>query len=243
MKKILIFLLITCANQSSGQDSVKVNDSRFFIGGSFTPEYSYRTIKKDKDLPDDTWEFASNIMDSVEVAKFGYSAGMSFGYYLTNKLSVESGLQFSNKGYKTIPLNYIIDWENPGSYLAVATISYRYYYLDVPLKLNYEFFNNRFQVITGIGVIGNIFLKAMRKITAENSGDDFVNDTDEMDIEQNPVIISGVLSAGVKYNINKKVHIRLEPVFKYALTDFEDNSYISTYLWSVGVQAGVFLKL
>src|SRR5687767_3453389 len=149
MKKLFFIYCLIYANSLFGQDSITTHIKKFYLGFNFSPDYSYRTLyKNDKQVSDSLWSIAKELEDSINVPKFGYTGGLTVGYYITSRISLESGLQFSNKGYKTIPIETIYDWKEPS---IVATNIFNYYYLDIPLKVNYEFLKKRIQVITSIG--------------------------------------------------------------------------------------------
>jgi len=241
MKKILLPLFLICSIAAFGQDSTKVHFKRFYVGISFSPEYNYRVLNKnDSGISDSLWSVVKNMEDSIFEPKFGYTGGIIFGYYVTNRISIESGVQYSNKGYKTIPIETFYDWDEPS---IVATNIINYYYLDIPLKVNYEFFKKRFQLITSLGAVGNIFIKSTVKTIAENPTELFSEEKRDNDYEYNKFNISASIGIGVKYNMSERMQLRLEPVFKYALLNFDDEAYISTHLWNAGLQFSAICKL
>ena len=94
MKLILTFLilfpLITfCQNK----DTLKTK--RIAIGVVFSPDYSYRTLK-----PYSSSNLIAELRDSLEIPKFGFTTGLNLLLQLNKRLTLEAGLQFSNKGEK-----------------------------------------------------------------------------------------------------------------------------------------------
>jgi len=94
MKIILTFLilfpLITfCQNK----DTLKTK--RIAIGIVFSPDYSYRTLK-----PNSSSNWIAEFRNSLEIPKFGFTTGLNFLLQLNKRLTLEAGLQFSNKGEK-----------------------------------------------------------------------------------------------------------------------------------------------
>src|SRR4051812_48865989 len=91
---LLTFLpLITLCQTSDTTKSKKIS-----IGVMYSPDYCYRTLKPDAS------EISKAIVetrDNFEIPKFGFTTGLSFIYQLNKKLSLETGLQFSDKGEKT----------------------------------------------------------------------------------------------------------------------------------------------
>jgi hypothetical protein len=113
MNRIFFLIVILLSNSAFGQDKVAGKNRRFFIGVNFSPDYCYRSLSKNIDsISNSKWNYAKNIEDSVEIPKLGYTAGINFGYQIKSWLSIETGLQYSDKGYKTIPVTTVYDFSH-----------------------------------------------------------------------------------------------------------------------------------
>src|ERR1700756_509256 len=99
MKKLLAFAFIITSVFVYAQDSTKTKKpKRFFIGVNFSPDYCFRTLKNN-----DGSELSKALVSTynkIETAKFGFSSGVSFSYVFTKHISLDFGIQYSNKGFQ-----------------------------------------------------------------------------------------------------------------------------------------------
>ena len=97
MRKLLLFLaflpnVIFC-------QTVEVSKSnKLLVGLCFSPDYCYRKLVTNNSS---SYAFLKESRDSMEIPKFGFTTGLSFLYKINKRISIELGLQFSNKGEKT----------------------------------------------------------------------------------------------------------------------------------------------
>lgn len=168
MKKSSLFfrLLIPLSLISSvvfGQTAEPVSSSKVSIGISFSPDYSYRTLHSAG-----SFQIGTEFRDTVEIAKLGYTAGLSLLVKLWNRVSFETGLYFSNKRYRTKSIAlYDINppFEEPVNRIKS---SYNYYYLNIPIKVNYFILTGKIKLFASAGFSTNIFLDEREKVTFED---------------------------------------------------------------------------
>jgi hypothetical protein len=242
MNRIVIFILLLFSFSTSGKevaDTLSAKKiSRFYFGINISADNCYRTLTKNDNTVDSLWNYARNIEDSIEIPKFGYTAGISFGYEFTRRLSAEAGIQYSNKGYRTIPIETEILFDPDYGTLARNTISF--IYLDFPLKVNYTFFDKRVKLITSLGVTVNVLLKSTFRSVPEDKGiEEFYYVSD---YPYNKINISPEIGIGIKYKINDRMNLILQPAFRYGILGLDDKSYKTTHLWSAGLSMGYYCK-
>jgi len=246
MNRSLIYLLLILSFSAYGQEKkdtlVSNKNRKFSIGINISPDYCYRTLtKKDKSLSDSVWNFAKHIEDSIYAAKFGYTAGVNLAYEFNKHWAAEVGIQYSNKGYKTIPIKTgLIDLYGNITYTKATNIA-NYIYLDIPLKAIYTFFDKRLQLVIGIGATFNYLLKAIDKSIPEDASLLVTNTVSNY--PYNKINFSPTISAGVKYKINDRMNLRIEPTYRYGILSIDDKSYKSIHLWSYGLNIGYYYKL
>ena len=234
---ILLFLPLTLLSQSS---DIPVN-KKFFIGLNFSPDYSYRHLTKNEDdFTDGEWKYVKNIQDSIFIPKYGYTAGISFGYQINKKVNIETGIVYSNKGYKTISTETVYDFYRPPE-KAQSILSYTY--LGIPLKANFIFFDDRIQLIMGVGATLDILLRKSVKVTPDNPTDRFPIQKKYIEYDYNKINVSPIVSIGVKYDITSRMSLRAEPTFRYSILKLDDKSYVETHLWNAGLNIGFYLAL
>jgi hypothetical protein len=248
MRILLFFILATfyCLN-ADAQDSH--NARGFAIGVSISPDVNYRTLKNNDG------SFSSGVVVDVrndnETYKLGYTTGLNIVYRFTDKFEIESGLLFSNKGYRgrKTELTYGSQWNGSGFNDSVpaglpssAQFSYSYYYIDVPLKASYSFGNKRLRGCIGAGVTLNNFIN--EKVSWKLWYPDGTTEKDHHGSEfaYNGLSLSPLISAGINYRVNDKLNLKVEPTVRYGILNII-NTPVTGYLWNVGLNAGLYLKL
>lgn len=223
---------------SIGQDTTTTKH-KLLIGVSYSPDYCYRTLtRNDKSIPDSTWNSLKNFADSIETAKFGYTTGINICYYFNENLSIESGVLYSNKGDKTIPIKtFLIDsYGNVSPVNASFTSSYTY--LDFPLTVNYTFFKKRIKLVVGVGATLSVYLNSTLTSDPKEALVLVVSDK----FTGNKINISPTVSVGAQYQLNDKMSLRLAPTYRYGILGIYDAD-IKTHLWTVGINIGYYYKL
>lgn len=240
MKHVLIILLFLPLTLFSQATDI-TEKGKFFIGLNFSPDYSYRhLIQNGDDFSDMEWKYVKNIQDSIFIPKYGYTAGIAFGYHINKMLNIETGIIYSNKGYKTISTETVYDFYRPPEN-AQSILDYTY--LGIPLKANVIFFDERFQLIMGFGATLDILLRKSVKIIPDNPTTRFPIQKKYIDYDYNKINISPIVSIGMKYNITHRMSLRAEPTFRYSVLKLDDKSYVETHLYSVGLNIGFYLAL
>ena len=230
-----LFLTLLLPVISYGQDSSSTKSRKFFIGVNFSPDYCYRSLtKNDASISRDQWSFIKNLEDSIYKPTFGYTTGINFYYQITKRLFVETGIQYSQKGYMTIPILTVFNIEHNFEE-AIATNYIYFTYLDIPLRGCYTFLNGKIQIVTSAGATFSFLLKVKGKSVPELPTEAIQTKYFSSDYEFSKMNISPTISAGIKYNVNSRINLRAEPTFRYGLINTDPKSYAFTHLWSAGL--------
>ncbi len=249
MKALLILLLwIPAYAYSGGVDSVVTN--RFLAGLVFSPDYCYRKLASD-----DQDKSIVQLRDTIETAKFGYSAGMQIHYYFRKRISFETGFIVSDKGEKTkkYPLTFgdMIDprygfiypvTTASGPTLKYMVFNYHYYYLSIPLKINYTLAYKKLKMFPSIGLSTDFYLTnktTLILIFSDNSK--HRKQSKNKLINCNAVNFSIVTGLGVSYDLNSRITLVVQPEYRRSLSPIE-NTPIKEYLYSVGVNTGLYYR-
>ncbi len=239
MKKLfnysfLLFIILSISFHARAQPE---DQGKWSVGIVFSPDYASRHIK----FPDEHADW-KEYLDENEQPIFGYTTGISFLYSLNKKFELESGLMFSSKGFKYTAPEFVVFDENDSALPLEATTTYNYRYLDVPFKMNWFFLQKKVKLFLSAGVAGSFFLDELMVQELKFPDRTERSQYNEKDVDFNPVVLSLTGGAGIKYSLSDRLHIRLNPEFRRAVTPLADmlGEY---YLWSAGVNSGVFFKL
>lgn len=240
MKKTLYAFLFLFPIGLSAQDSTLKTLKHWNIGYTVSPDYCYRIVKSDGSV---TMNNIVTFRNENEVPQFGITSGFNVGYFFTKHFTIETGINYSNRGYRT---KYFSDFISPSGIpdpFIPTKINYIYNYnfIDIPLKINFVAGKKKLQFIASAGISTNflLFLKETRiaeysdgrKITSypkPQTGFDFSD-------------LTILLSAGTDINLTNKLNLRIEPTYRYSL-GIKQTSPIKEHLWSAGLNFGLYLK-
>ncbi|KAA9333718.1 outer membrane beta-barrel protein [Adhaeribacter soli] len=236
MKKLIIAALAFVSFNSYAQTADLKPNSKIALGVSFSPDYSYRTLKSDADS-----KWIIDIREEVESAKLGYTTGANALINLSNRFSLETGLLFSDKGYKA-KVKYIVTEPDPNAPES-AKHNYRYLTLDVPLKVNYYITTGKIKAFASVGSSANFFMTVKRTSTYEYANGKTEKKTvPASDFGYEKVDIAALASVGVDYALTENLLLRVEPIYRRSVTSITKLP-IDGYLYSAGLNLGVFMKL
>jgi len=201
---------------ASGQGRYGYPGHRLVAGLVFSPDYSYRSLFTN---PSDQW--IVDLRDSNEYPKFGYTTGLSLMLRLKPVLAIETGVLFSDKGwitdlenlYKQFPWSPLMRSLGP-------VVNTHYYFMQVPVKINYYIINRNWKWFITAGITTEI----MTNDDLEKFG------------------FSALAGTGVEYALNSRITFRCEPVFRYKLPPLTENT-IDTYFYTFGLNCGVMFDL
>jgi len=218
---------------SNGQEDELKFKKSILLGLTFSPNYCYRTLRYDQSDED----FA-NYRNEIEIPKFGFTTGINSIFRFNKSLAIELGMLFSDKGQQTKKIE--ITQEDPDNTIPDNIHnSWHYYYIDIPIKLNYFIIKGNLNLFVSPGISGNIFLTQKRVKSEFNPDNEY---TYFMSEGFNKLNIAIILGAGLDYLITKKLNLRFEPIFRYSLTPL-DNFKIKRYQYSIGANFGIYYKM
>lgn len=228
MKKIFIIVLISISHfMVKGQANDSLEKSKRAISIYFTPEYSYRKLKTENDN-----DAVLNYRDSVEIPKFSYTAGINILFKLKNNFSLETGVLFSDKGQKTRKIllgNSLSQTELP----IYSSITNHFYYLGLPLKVNYYLINRNFKLFITGGAIANLLINQKTTILleytekqSEKSNSKFTNGYEKLNVAM-------FVGLGIQQRLDKKTFFVFSPIFTRSLQSVSSEP-IKSYFYSIG---------
>lgn len=227
MKQLLLFIAVLASFDAAAQ--------KISIGYNFSSDYNYRTLKSSGGSSSAGIVISSRNHD--ERARFGYTTGLNVCLFLSKQLALETGIQYSNKGYGT--RNLYLAYTQPDPAVPVrAKFIYAYQYIGIPVKAKFIVGKSKLRFIAGIGFTTSLLLNYKQTVTYEYYNGSTEKKTQSSTSGFNKVDLSPMISAGVDYKLNNKMHLFAEPTFRYGLIKTKDAS-ITEKLWNAGLNVGV----
>jgi hypothetical protein len=186
--------------------------------------------------PDEDSKWIADIRDTLEIAKFGYSVGANFVYKINKKIDVETGILFSDQGERT--KKYALEDVPSGQEPVMYSFNFHHYYLNVPLKANYYILTGKLKFYVTAGISANVFLS--QKVTSITSfGNSDSRTTSKNNSGFSRINLAVLAGCGIKYPINSKANLKIEPVYMRSVTSII-NAPVKSYLYSFGMNIGIF---
>lgn len=242
MHKLLLpcsmLLSFAAMAQDSPAGTPSENSSRWQIGVNISPQINYRLLRS---TPGD--QVSKQILESrneIDIPRIQYTTGVQLGYLLNKRVTLNTGIQYSNWGGHTKRRDLIYMPPNPVLPQSVATAA-NLHYLSVPLTANVTFGQKRLKFTAEAG------LSAMYLFRERNVFDQFYADGHtETKRDSRPYYrkfnVAPQLSAGVDYALNEHMHLKLTPVFKFAAIKSYD-SPVKENLYNFGLNIAAYWKL
>ncbi|MGE0020707.1 MAG: outer membrane beta-barrel protein [Draconibacterium sp.] len=241
---VIPFILFVFLSISVKSQAEEPKPRKFSFGVNFSPDYSYRSLHSNN--PDH--DFAMNQLNDWEVPAFGFTTGLSVRYLANEKFELESGIQFSDKTYNfdvnkddfLTPDNGLNQPDDPAIPERSVTQNH-YYYLGVPIKLNYYFLQKRIRMYVSAGISADFFLDDKSKSFMKFSDGTEIHENFENDYDYNKISLTGLAGFGAETKLSQRVGIRVEPVFRYSFTPLVA-APMKGYLYSAGLNFVLFYQ-
>jgi hypothetical protein len=207
---------------------------------SFSPVISDVTLKYGDPEIDE-------MLRRSEVPKFNWIGAINYNKPLSQSLHLRLGIQVASMGNKSAKFEHIdlldkqSNWdglfhfypENPELVNRVQ-YSYSHRYLGTPVVLRYQFQARKLQPFVECGLIPSLYI---------NSTWTQITNLDRQSIGRSYVYYSrfqlaGTFSAGLQYSAHPRIHLFIQPTFRYHFTSVECD-VIEQHMLSAGVEFGV----
>ena len=228
-------MLLCLSFWTSAQNIFGSEQEKLSIGLFFSPDYAFRSLEADSDT-----SFTLNLRNDTEIPKFGFTAGVRMNYHVTERLIFETGFLLSEKGEKTkfqTLTTQVPEPDLPDEFRIV----YRYYYLDIPWKVNYTFPIGRTIIFLSGGVSTNIFLQERTTGVSKTDGK-IERSTNKGNTNFNAIDFAFSGGLGVDYLLTEKMRLRAEPEYRRSLISIIE-APISGYLYSYGINLGFYYDI
>ena len=229
MKQVLILTITFLSLTVLGQDTKPLQ--KILIGFNFSPDYAYRVLKNGDGSS--STDLVIKTRNDIEIAKFGYTTGLNACFNFSKRVGFETGIQFSNKGYKNIIRNLVYFPPNSSLPINSKTV-YAYQYIGIPIKAKFSFGKSKVRVVSGVGFITNFLVNFRQVITYKYADGKTEKRSQSSKDGFKSVDISPLISLGIQYKLNDKMHLLTEPTFRYGLIKTKD-APVTENLWNAGL--------
>jgi hypothetical protein len=213
------------------------------LGFNFSPEISYRRItpystQTDKKL----WIDYRDKVNSVESSKTGSTFGINLGQRFNEKLSLESGLYFSFKGFKQN-----LSQNTPNSFLRREVIAeYKINYFDFPLELNYRTGIEKTKLLIAYGLVINRLAIAKLEFSEQVNFNNTLTNSIKLTDNYRKFNLSTTFGFGFDSQINENFGIRLKSNFRYGLFSAQKQNkgrIHYDHLWAIGLNLNLYFNI
>lgn len=249
MKQFLIIIFYALPLTSFGQDNA-TETHKLLIGVTASPDICYRTLENTNGSSTNDWII--DLRNDGESPKFSYSTGLSLCYNFTRHWGIETGLQYSNKGFKFVNSNpsfgdqidprYGFIYTQNGPTPTIVTFIDNFNYLDIPLRAIFTVGKRKIRFISSVGITANILINATNTSVVKYADGDTDRNTQEQPYDYKKINFSTTVSVGIDWQLCDKFNLRVEPTFRYGLLKIID-APITAYLWSGGLNFTCYYAL
>ena len=192
----------------------------------------------------------SLVFYEITYARSALSAGFTLGYYLSPKLSIQTGLGvFSSGSHRLVPMNPGDDTDtayNRGNTFAASSpseFSDRNLQLEIPILAQYTFASERNSWVIKGGISVN---QNLRKIQGGSSNDEsnpnFFTSTESI-LTQKSTNLHAELGILYRFHLNSKLNLYVGPTQTYGLSPVYSTQHgKSIYLNRLALQMGIELR-
>ena len=242
---LLLFIVFSLPvfTQNTANGSKEKGSSRLELGVNFSPDLCYRTLA----IADESAvgaEIVFNDRNKNEVYKPGFTTGVSACYYFNDRLGIEAGMQFSDKGYnrKWYDLSFGSQLDprfgfngDTTNMAAKMKLNYHNYYLDIPLSAMYVLGKGKLKYEVRLGFAINLFIRESVTSVIEYTLGERERNTDVTAYPYEAFNISPFTGFGVIYKFNDNLSLSALPVFRYGALRIIKGEPLTAYLWNAGL--------
>ncbi len=237
MKQLLLLIAAIIPLAAAAQSTR--SKKKISIGFTVSPSYGFRTLKNNDGSSSS--DIVINSRNDAEQGRFTYNAGANVLFNFSDRMGIETGILYSNRGYKTKNLDLTYTMPDP-SLPTKARFVYSYKYFGIPLKARFTAGKNKLRFLGSFGLVTNFLLTVKQTSKYEYTGGRTDEHKQATSSGFKKIDISPTLSAGIDYKLNNKVHLIVAPTFEYGLLKIRDAPVVE-HLWNAGMALGFYYGL
>jgi hypothetical protein len=248
MKTALFLICIVVVSSVTAQNQeynpTATHSSKFTFGWSYSPEIAYRVLYEGVESDTNT----QSIIDSRnenELVKFGHSFSLYLGYNFSNKLSLETGLGYSNFGEALQPYD-VFAGINQETFVGRVYKSNHIHVTSIPITLRMSSNGSRFKGFFAVGIAPGVLIRKTSKTVYRYANDDITTwydvDSDDQKL-YNKVILGAHISGGVDIKYGTKASLRIAPILRFTAHNLYTKDAIGANYFNAGIEIGTVYKL
>ena len=223
--KLLFSILITVISAYIyAQDSIQADTTSWKkqqIGITYSTDYTFRILEADTKS---MW--IKEIADSMEAPKYGFATGIQYSHVIGKKTNLTTGAFFTNNGEKT---KNNVD-------LQAVNYTNHYYFLAVPIRLDYVVISKKVDIYTTFGLTGNFFIqqKTVMRLEDKKEAVQFTNRTSLSSFN-----LGAIAGLGMQAKLADHWLFKVEALYKRSVTPV-NNDPVKKWLYALGANFGLF---
>lgn len=218
---LLFYVLETSIFASeTGPEKEKQNASgRFSIGLKLSLNLAYKSIKSS-----DKNHFRNKYFEPTVLN----SEGLLVHYQVRNRLGLETGCNLLGLGEELIRMKNFVPDTEPMIYPSYKE-KHRYYYFELPVKLNYTLNDGKYNWYIGAGLsfAHRFMYRSILLVERNLEVHERLKNDNPIDKLNNAIL--GLLSTGFKKSIHKSGDLRLEVLFRHGFNSILKDSRFLPY--------------
>lgn len=239
MKYISILFSLVWFNASLAQDYVEKKPKaalrHFQICGSFSTNIAFRTLKVREEI--NIYVNAKTRRDENEIPRFAYQSGISFSYFITRNVGVETGIMYSRSGYMS---KWIEDDPNPE--IEKWNFTHNFEYVDVPLLVSLRSNHDKVRFIASLGLVFSHLVRENYRLVAHYTDESVNRITENSPEEFNSFNLSGMFGFGIDVPFGSRFGFQAKPNFSYGFLRIID-APLTGFLWDAGFEVRFYVEI
>lgn len=233
---VLIFTIIFTIFTSNVRGQNHTEFEKIQLGVNFSPDFNYRVLRMKEE--GQLAEYLLNHRNAYESAKLSVTTGINLLYNLNPIMGIETGIQYSNKGflYQTNPELIFEDGSTINGIIQVSN----FHFIDVPIRAYFNLGKGNLRFFSSVGLVSNVLLSATETTQIDISGKP-QKSTDKQEGDFKRFNLSPMMSLGIDYRLTPKTNLRVEPTVRYGIFPVE-SSVLKTNLYNVGLNFGYYFR-
>ncbi|WP_018616706.1 hypothetical protein [Segetibacter koreensis] len=237
----------------------------FSMTAFFSPDFVSSKVDNDRH---NFREDDRNEIKKREKIKEAYTTGLLINYNTGKKVSLESGLTFSSMTTEIQPKTIYARRDNRGNvhYQFNCSAGYSYIptkpgsnpvagdsvpalsskntlqYIGVPFSVKYNAYKGKLSLQPGIGMAFNFLTQGKIETAIERS-----TGTEKANIHHieglRKTYMNGSVSVSANYNLKSNIAVNFTPAARFALSSINKDAPVKTFLNSLGLAAGLTIRL